>query len=144
MEEIRQFKNLVGKYNPYFKRHSALFYLPSNLKELEPMKIIAKSMELLDISGNMTFKSANESIRGSLVLNVGITEELSEGLQKHGKNSEMGNSIRFGTEFIKHLPSSCFPAEDPLDSLLSWSVITLFVAFRVKYTRIYIKYTYSD
>ena len=102
MEEIRQFKNLVGKYNPYFKRHSAIFYLPNNLKELEPMKIIAKSMELLDISGNMTFKSANESIGGSLVLNVGITEELSEGLKKHGKNSEIGNSIRFGTEFIKY------------------------------------------
>ena len=68
MEEIRQFKNLVGKYNPYFKRHSAIFYLPNNLKELEPMKIIEKSMELLDISGNMTFKSANESISAVHVL----------------------------------------------------------------------------
>ena len=109
-----QDQNLVGTYNPHFKKYTATFFMPKCLQEFDSLKIITKSMELLDIRGNLTVRFENETETGSKILNVFVTKEMSEKLQEHGRNSEVSNSLRFGTELIKYQLKTLNIFEAPL------------------------------
>ena len=116
LKHVKKFQdqNLVGTYNPHIKKYTATFFMPKCLQEFDPVKIISKSIELLDIKGNLTLRSENETETGSRLLNVLVTKEMSEKLREHGRNSDVSNSIRFGTELIKYQLKTLNIFEAPL------------------------------
>ena len=87
---------------PHFKKYTARFHLPKDLRKFEPMEVITKSMKILDISGNITLGFLSENEDGSRMLNVFLTKDISDQLNQHGQNSDIPNTLRFGTEIIKY------------------------------------------
>ena len=115
LKHVKKFEDqhLIGTYNPHFKNYTATFFIPNYLIDFDSIMTIRKSMELLDIRGNLTIKSENVTDTGTIVLSVFVTKEMSEKLQIHGKNSKTP-SIRFGTELIKYQLKTVNIFEPPL------------------------------
>ena len=104
---------------PHFKKYTARFHLPKDLRKFEPMEVITKSMKILNISGNITLGFLSENEDGSRMLNVFLTKDISDQLNQHGQKSDIPNTLRFGTELIKYRLKTLILAESHTNKVQS-------------------------